>query len=110
MEHFSFKNNDGVEYEVIFRKPDKRHFGGDCDGICTPPDSLDPKIHISPNLTTQTQLNTSIHEFTHGFFWNKSEKEVAHFANTLSRFLFNHCGWRLPDAAKAKVAKRKWKK
>ena len=111
MESFFFKNNDGTEYEVIFRKPDKRHFGGDCDGICTDPEGSDPKIHINPYLTKQSELNTSIHEFTHAFFWNKPEKEVAHFANTLSRFLYNHCSWRMASPAKSKrTRKRKGKK
>ena len=34
---FKFKNSEGIEYEVIFRKPDERHFG-EVDGICTDPE------------------------------------------------------------------------
>ena len=109
MERFFFKNNDGSEYEVIFRKPNKKHFGEDCDGICTDPSQEEPKIHINPYLTTQSELNTSIHEFTHAFFWNKSEKDVAHFTNTLSRFLFNYCGCRLPNNIRAKKTRKKRK-
>jgi len=99
---FFFKNGDGAEYEVIFRKPNKKYFGSDCDGVCACPEEKSPKIQINPHRTSQTQLNTSIHEFTHAFFWEKSEKDVSHFASTLSRFLYNYCGWRMPSPAKQK--------
>jgi Zn-dependent peptidase ImmA (M78 family) len=97
--NFKFKNTDGAEYEVLFRKPDKRHFGKDCDGICACPEELSPKIHINPYLTKQTELNTVIHEMAHAFFWDKSETEITRFANTCSRFLYNECGWRKTERA-----------
>ena len=53
-----FKNAQGVEYELLFRKPDQRFYGEDCDGICTPPDKPNPKILINPHRTDQTQLNS----------------------------------------------------
>ena len=68
-----FKNANGVEYEVIFRKPDKRYYGKDCDGFCTDPNKEAPKIYINPHRTDQTQLNTIIHEVAHAFFWDKKE-------------------------------------
>ena len=74
-----FKNSQGVGYEIIFRKPDKRHFGKDCDGICTDPSNKRPKIHINPHRTDQTQLNTLIHEVAHAFFWDKSETDITRF-------------------------------
>ena len=94
--NFTFKNSQGVIYEVIFRKPDKRYYGEDCDGICYDPKEkgCSPKILISPYLTDQTELNTSIHEFAHAFFWDKPEKDIYRLANALSRFLYNECKWR----------------
>ena len=85
---FKFKNASGVEYEVSFRKPDRRHHA---DGICSSPKDDVPKIQISPYLSKQNELNTSIHEFAHAFFWDKPETVVAKFASALSRFLFNEC-------------------
>jgi len=90
---FSFINCEGVEYEVLFRKPNKRWFD-DADGICNDPHDLHPKIHISPYLTKQSELNTAIHEIAHAYFWDKTEKEIAAYSNTVSRFLYNWCGWR----------------
>jgi len=88
--NFKFKTLDGVEFEVIFRKPNKKHFGEYCDGYCM----HSGRVVINPYRTNKTQLNTSIHEFAHAFFWDKTEKEVAKFANTLTKFLYSHSGWR----------------
>jgi len=89
---FSFKNTKGVEYEISFRKPDKRAYG-DADGVCYPPEDKHPKIFINPNLTSQNELNTIIHELAHAFFWDKSERAVERFASTCSHFLWNN-RWR----------------
>lgn len=91
--NFTFKNNDQVKYEVFFQKPNSAHYG-DADGTCSDPKGEHPKIFINPYLTKQSELNTCIHEFTHAFFWDATEKEVYKFANTLSRFLYNYCKWR----------------
>ena len=91
--NFIFKNSKNVEYEVLYTKPNSHHYG-DADGTCAPPDVEEPKIHINPYLTKRNELNTIIHEFTHAFFWDKSEKEVNKFANTLSKFLYLECNWR----------------
>lgn len=93
-QNFTFKNTKGVEYEVIFRKPNKNTYGEHCDGICYDPKDKHPKILISPYLSKQTELNTIIHEMAHAFFWDKSESEVFNYANAVSRMLYNHCQWR----------------
>ena len=90
---FTFKNSEGVEYEIIYRKPDERHFG-DADGICVDPHKESPKIHIRPDLTKYMELNTIIHEMAHSFFWDKSEKEITQFANATARFLYRNQKWR----------------
>ena len=108
--NFKFKNTEGNQYEVLFYKPHGKHFDG-AVGICQDPEDEHPKIYISPYLTDQSELNTSIHEFAHAFFWDKSEKEVYAFANALSRFLYNECHWRKPrKPAKAKTKKGRKKK
>jgi hypothetical protein len=91
--YFTFKTNEGVEYEVHLHKPNTHHYG-EADGICYPPIVDRPKIYINPYLNKQRELNTSIHEFAHAFFWDKTEKEVYSFANALSRFLYNDQKWR----------------
>ena len=88
--NFKFKNSNGTEYEVIFRKPNKRHYGDDCDGYCTDYG----RVIINPYRTNKTQLNTAIHEFAHAFFWDNTEKDVSKFANALTKFLYSRCGWR----------------
>jgi len=95
--NFKFKNAKGIEYEVIFRKPNKNHYGDSCDGVCLCPDSKNPKIQINPYRTNQTQLNTAIHEFAHAFFWDKPEKDVKKFSDAMSRFLYNENKWRKSD-------------
>ena len=86
--NFKFKNTLGVEYEVKNRKPNKNTWGEDCDGTCEDPTLLNPKILINPHRGNKTKLNTAIHEFTHAFFWEASEKQVTQFANTLTKFLY----------------------
>jgi len=89
--NFKFKTSKGVQYEVVFRKPDKRHMAV---GLCSNPKDDRPRVQISPYLSKQVELNTSIHEFAHAFFWDKPETDVAKFANALSRFLYTKCSWR----------------
>tara|TARA_R100000808_G_C2027873_1_gene73079 strand:+ start:33 stop:332 length:300 start_codon:yes stop_codon:yes gene_type:complete len=89
-----FKNADGAEYQIFFRKPNKRYYGLICDGYCTDPHRSNPKIYINPYRTDQTQLNTLIHEVAHAFFWDKKEAEIKKYADTMSRLLYNELGWR----------------
>jgi Zn-dependent peptidase ImmA (M78 family) len=91
--NFTFKNSKNVEYEVLYTKPNSHHYG-EADGTCGPPEDDSPKIYINPYLTKRNELNTIIHEFTHAFFWDKTEKEVNKFGNTLSKFLYLECNWR----------------
>ena len=94
---FKFKNTKNITYEVYFRKPHSTHFG-DADGVCwgVEKDEKEAKIFINPYLTPKSELNTIIHEFTHSFFWNRTETEVYKFANTVAAFLYRQ-GWRRDD-------------
>ena len=69
---FTFKNTKGVEYEVLFHKPNKKVYNG-AVGLCHDPNEENPKILIDPYQTDQGELNTAIHEFAHAFFWDKLE-------------------------------------
>lgn len=95
---FTFTNTKGVMYEIIFRKPRKDAYGRGTYGICTDPGEFKedyiPKIYINPYLTKKSELNTSIHEIAHAFFWDKSETDVTRFADVCSNFLYKN-GWRL---------------
>jgi hypothetical protein len=101
---FTFKNSKGVEYEVLFYKPNKKIYNG-AVGLCYDPNEDSPKIYIDPYQSDQAELNTAIHEFAHAFFWEKTEKEIKTFADTMSRFLYNECHWRKKRAAKKKKKK-----
>ena len=93
--NLEFKNAKGIKYTIRFRKPDKRLWGEDCDGVCFfPTGGEETHIKINPHRTNQTIFNTIIHEVTHAFFEDKTEAETFKFANTLSRLLFNDLQFR----------------
>ena len=99
--YLKFKNTDGTEYEFIFRKPDKRRWGEDCDGVCFYPviGKHPTLIYINPHRSNQTILNTVIHETTHAYFPELTETEVLAFGNTLSRILYNDLKYRFDEDA-----------
>ena len=87
-----FKNTEGTEYTVRFKKPDGRTWGNNIDGVCLFPRGLlnEGRIEVNPHRSDQIIFNTVIHEVTHAFFDDKTETETTKFANTLSRILFNN--------------------
>ena len=92
-QNFTFKNTQGVEYEIFFKKPNSKYYQ-DTDVYCHDPKEKDPKIYINPYLTKQTELNTIVHEMAHAFFWDKPEKDIFAYANAVSRMLYTHQNWR----------------
>ena len=92
-QNFTFKNTQGVEYEIFFKKPNSKYYQ-DTDGYCHDPKEKDPKIYINPYLTKQSELNTIINEMAHAFFWDKPEKDIFAYANAVSRMLYTHQNWR----------------
>ena len=84
-----FKNADKVEYELLLRKPHKKH---KADGLCDCPNSKKPKVWVSPHLGDKDLLDTLIHELTHAHFFDKKEREVRKFAANLTRFIYL-LGW-----------------
>ena len=96
MSKIEFKNSDGVQYKMLFKKPDKR-VADNADGWCESPYGKGPRILINPYRTPQTQLNSIVHEMAHAFFWDKTEAEITRFGNAVSRVLYNRLGWRSPQ-------------
>jgi hypothetical protein len=107
--NFKFTNTKGVEYEIVFRKPRKDAYGEGTVGLCIDPNEDTPKIYISPHQTKKSELNTSIHEIAHAFFWDKSETDIARFADVCSNFLYQN-GWRLPKRLFQAPPRKKFKK
>ena len=98
--YLKFKNTEGTSYEFIFRKPNKSKWGEDCDGVCFYPDKGNKShIYINPHRSNQIILNTVIHETTHAYFPDLTEKEVTAFGNTLSRILYNDLKYRADEDA-----------
>ena len=81
MENIKFKNSDGIEYELLWKKPHHTH---NADGLCYSPDIKNPKILVDPTLKKRRKLSTLIEEVTHAFFWDKSEREVRKFSSVLA--------------------------
>ena len=79
---YSFKNNEGIEYNISWTKPPKDYYG-----LCDSPESNNPQIQIDPTLSKQKTVNILIHEVLHAFFWGQSETKVTKCANTLSRLI-----------------------
>ena len=47
MENVKFKNSDGIEYELLWKKP---HHTYNADGLCYSPELDNPKILVDPKL------------------------------------------------------------
>ena len=78
MENVKFKNSDGIEYELIWRKP---HHTYNAAGLCYSPEHDNPKILVDPKLKKRRKMSTLIEEVTHAFFWDKPEREVRKFSS-----------------------------
>ncbi len=81
MENIKFKNSDGIEYELIWKKP---HHTYNADGLCYSPDTDNPKIFVDPELKKRRKTSTLIEEVTHAFLWDKTEKQVRKFSSVLA--------------------------
>lgn len=81
MEKVKFKNSDGIEYELVWKKP---HHTYNADGLCYSPELDNPKILVDPKLKKRRKISTLIEEVTHAFFWDKPEREVRKFSSVLA--------------------------
>lgn len=84
MQDCKFTNADGVEYELLWKKP---HYTYNAEGLCSSPEVENPKILIDPKLKDRRKMSVLIEEVTHAFFWEKSEREVRKFSSTLSKLI-----------------------
>lgn len=87
---FKFKTDEGHEYSVDKVKPHPRD---NADGLCDNPICKNPKIIIDPELLPRRELAVTIEEFTHAFFFEKTEKKVRKFSAVLTKYLYSQ-GWR----------------
>lgn len=79
-----------IEYNIRWRKPDKRYFGFDARGSCSDPRESEqkPEIEISPNLEGKELLEVAIHEATHACLWPISEEYVEKNSKDIADFLW----------------------
>lgn len=98
---FKFKNNQGIKYQAYFsfpwkktkQKGKRRTTRTELGGYCDDPKTKKPKVLIRRGLGKKRELNVTIEEFSHAFFFDKLEKEIRPFATTLTKFLYKN-GWR----------------
>ncbi len=87
---FKFKTDLGVEYSVNKHKITAKI---NAEGVCNSPSSELPAIIIDPRLLPKRELAVTIEEFSHAFFWEKTEKTVRKFSAVLTKYLYSQ-GWR----------------
>ena len=84
MEKIKFKNSDGIEYELVWKKP---HHTYNADGLCYSPELDNPKILVDPKLKKRRKLSTLIEEVTHAFFWDIPEYKVRKFSALVAKLI-----------------------
>lgn len=78
----SFKNDDGIKYEIVWKKPAKSY---GAYGLCDDPTSKNPQIWIDPDLDNKKLIEIIVHELTHAFFFKTREKCVTKFAKVVTK-------------------------
>jgi len=81
-----FKNFEGKEYTVNYNKPLGRQ---NASGLCDPPETEYPQIHVDPRLLTRRQLNVLIEEVFHAHFFELPEYKARKFAANLGKLVYN---------------------
>ena len=84
MRNSHFTNSDGVEYQLIWKKP---HYKYKADGLCSHPESEKPTIEIDPTLKDKRKMSVLIEEVTHAFFWDIPEYKVRKFYALVARLI-----------------------
>ena len=84
MENSKFTNADGVEYDLIWKKP---HYKYKADGLCSSPDTEKPTIEIDPTLKNRRKMSVLVEEVTHAFFWDIPEYKVRKFSALVARLI-----------------------
>ena len=79
-----FKNQDGIEYKVIFKKIPEKY---NASGMCDDPSSKRPQIWIDPTLDNRRCLEVLCEEFFHMAAFDKNEKTARKFAANLTKCL-----------------------
>ncbi len=79
-----FTNSDGIEYELIWKKP---HYKYKADGLCSDPESEKPTIEIDPTLKDRRKMSVLVEEVTHAFFWDIPEYKVRKFSALVAKLI-----------------------
>jgi len=80
-----FKNFEGIEYIVNYNKPLGRQ---NASGLCDPPKTENPQIHVDPRLLTRRQLNVLIEEVFHAHLFDLPERKARKFASNLGKLIY----------------------
>ena len=88
-----FKNQDGVEYTIVFKKIPKKY---NASGLCDDPKSKKPQIWVDPTLNNKRILEVVSEEFFHMSAWDKNEKTARKFAANLAKCLIA-IGFKISD-------------
>ena len=84
MRNSHFTNSDGVEYQLIWKKP---HYKYKADGLCSDPESEEPTIEIDPTLKDRRKMSVLVEEVTHSLFWDIPEYKVRKFSALVAKLI-----------------------
>ena len=77
MENIKFKNSDGIEYELVWKRP---HYKYNADGLCYSPELDNPKILVDPKLKKRRKLRGngkwSIMKEIKKYFVKKQKRDI----------------------------------
>lgn len=89
-----FKNAEGIEYTIIWRKPNKNDLQGlrakSADGLCDSPMYENPKILINPDVSSYRRFLITAEEFFHAHMFDATEKKARKFAKNLAQFVYKN--------------------
>jgi hypothetical protein len=83
---YTITRYDKISVPVYYENIAKRH---DASGLCYDPLTDRRKILIENRLGKRRQLNVTIEEICHAFFWDEPEYKVRKFSAQLGKVIYN---------------------
>ena len=87
----------GTEYSVRYvkrvRRVEEDGKKDMLDGLCDPPDAVNPKILIRDGLPEELELEITVHELLHFFRFDAKEETVQAMGEIITKVLWDR-GWR----------------